>query len=465
MALLDKDIIITSNKGQTAEPKIEFIGADAAIGAQSISLNVYPTSNGTLSFEGSSGQLFSITNDLTGTLFSVSDVSGIPSIEVDADGTISLAEFGGNVGIGTRSPAATLDIIGTLIISGAATFGGNITVSGTVDGRDVSADGTKLDAIATGANNYTLPEATTSALGGIELFSDTDQAIAANAVSTTAGRTYGLQLNSAGQAVVNVPWVDTNTTYGVATSAALGLVEVFSDTDQTVAANAVSATAGRTYGIQLNAANQMVVNVPWVNAGYTHPNDGVDLVAALTGANVISDVNVNALGHVTGFSTRALTPANIGAAANTNVANWDAAYTYKQVGHLPLAGGTLSGDVNGTSLTLTGDLTASTKAFLIEHPTKPGMKLRHGSLEGPENGVYIRGRITDINVIELPEYWLGLVHEESITVSLTPIGRGEHWVENIKNNSVIIGADRSINCFYTVFAERKDVDKLEVEYK
>jgi hypothetical protein len=64
---------------------------------------------------------------------------------------------------------------------------------------------------ATDANNYSLPEATSTVRGGIELFSNTDQSVAANAVTTTAGRTYGVQLNSAGQAVVNVPWVDTNT--------------------------------------------------------------------------------------------------------------------------------------------------------------------------------------------------------------------------------------------------------------
>ena len=64
---------------------------------------------------------------------------------------------------------------------------------------------------------YTLPEATATAKGGIELFSDTDQSVVATAVSTTASRTYGLQLNAAGQGVVNIPWVDTdtNTTYSV----------------------------------------------------------------------------------------------------------------------------------------------------------------------------------------------------------------------------------------------------------
>lgn len=48
---------------------------------------------------------------------------------------------------------------------------------------------------------------------------------------------------------------------------------------------------------------------------YVHPSDGVDLGAALTGAAVISDVTVNTEGHVTGFATRNLTAADIGAAA------------------------------------------------------------------------------------------------------------------------------------------------------
>jgi len=60
---------------------------------------------------------------------------------------------------------------------------------------------------------YTLPTATSAVKGGVEIFSDTVQTVASNAVTTTASRTYGIQLNSAGQAVVNVPWSDTNNTY------------------------------------------------------------------------------------------------------------------------------------------------------------------------------------------------------------------------------------------------------------
>jgi hypothetical protein len=115
MALSDKDILITPNRGQTADPKIEFKGASSTLGPQTISLNVYPTNNGTISFEGSAGQLFSITNDLSGTIYSVNDISGIPSIEVQDTGLVKLAQYSGNVLIGTGTDnGAKLQVNGTV---------------------------------------------------------------------------------------------------------------------------------------------------------------------------------------------------------------------------------------------------------------------------------------------------------------------------------------------------------------
>ena len=126
---------------------------------------------------------------------------------------------------------------------------------------------------------------------------------------------------------------------------------------------------------------------------------------------------------------------------------------------------------NKTSNTLTigGPLIATSKSFDIKHPTKKGKRLRYGSLEGPENGVYVRGRANSTK-INLPDYWTGLVDEESITVNLTPIGKHQKlYVEDISNNTVTIGNDnlikKEINCFYTVYAERKDINKITVEYK
>ena len=111
-----------------------------------------------------------------------------------------------------------------------------------------------------------------------------------------------------------------------------------------------------------------------------------------------------------------------------------------------------------------GNLSATTKSFDIAHPTKENMRLRYGSLEGPENGVYVRGRLTGSSVIELPEHWSGLVDEASITVQLTAIGKSQDlWVEEVSLQEVKI-CSRNVDCFYTVMAERIDVAKLEVEY-
>lgn len=104
MAHSDKNILITpARSNTTTDPNIVFSGADASTSAQNITLKVYPTNNGTLSFEGSAGQLFSITNSMSGTIFSVNDVSGVPSIEVLDTGLVKLAQYGGFVAFGNSS--------------------------------------------------------------------------------------------------------------------------------------------------------------------------------------------------------------------------------------------------------------------------------------------------------------------------------------------------------------------------
>lgn len=120
-----------------------------------------------------------------------------------------------------------------------------------------------------------------------------------------------------------------------------------------------------------------------------------------------------------------------------------------------------SGNVN-----IVGNLYATTKSFVIDHPSKPNMKLQYGNLEGPEHGVYIRGKIHNNNIIELPDYWVDLIDEETITVQLTSIGSRQNiWVDNIIDNKIFLNSDSScIKCFYFIQAERKDVNKIIVEY-
>jgi len=130
---------------------------------------------------------------------------------------------------------------------------------------------------------------------------------------------------------------------------------------------------------------------------------------------------------------------------------------------------TITGEVTATEVTAGGITLTSRKAFDIPHPTKKGHRLRHICLEGPESAVYIRGRLTNSDKIELPDYWSGLIDPETITVSLTQIGSSQDLiVEKIpwgKTIHIKSGNATAIDCYYYVQAERKDGEKLIVEYE
>lgn len=95
------------------------------------------------------------------------------------------------------------------------TAGSNITLTpnATNDSITISASG----------SSYSLPLASNSTRGGIKLSSST-QGGTPNGITATSGRTYAVQINSSEQAVVNVPWTDTNTTYSEATTSTSGLM-------------------------------------------------------------------------------------------------------------------------------------------------------------------------------------------------------------------------------------------------
>lgn len=167
MALTDKNILITPNIGSANDPRIVFSGADASTGAQNITLMVYPTNSGTLSFEGSAGQLLSISNSMSGTIFSANDMSGIPSIEVLDSGLVKLAQYSGNVLIGTGTDnGSRLQVNGVTTVSGNnytqygpnSTWGAYLRIGG--NGTSVGAN---IAGIATTNGNLHIDAATTNA--------------------------------------------------------------------------------------------------------------------------------------------------------------------------------------------------------------------------------------------------------------------------------------------------------------
>jgi len=196
MALNDKDIIITPNRGQSADPRIVFSGASSVLGPQNITLQVYPTENGTLSFEGSAGQLFSITNSLTGTIFSVNDVSGIPSIEVLDTGIIRLAQFGGRILVGTAIDNGTDriqvsgDVTATTFkgpLSGNATTATTLQNTRTIWGQNFNG-GANVTGALTGVTTVNMNNQLTNTLAtGTAPFAITSTTRVANLNVATAG--------------------------------------------------------------------------------------------------------------------------------------------------------------------------------------------------------------------------------------------------------------------------------------
>ena len=127
--------------------------------------------------------------------------------------------------------------------------------------------------------------------------------------------------------------------------------------------------------------------------------------------------------------------------------------------------------VNGINI-LTDINTAKTlpvKPFDIPHPSNgDGHRLRYVCLEGPEVGVYFRGRLTNKTEIELPLYWKDLVHIDSISVQLQPIGSHQDIIiKKVDEKKIYLqpNGGTPIDCYYHVYAERKDVERLIVEYE
>ena len=142
--------------------------------------------------------------------------------------------------------------------------------------------------------------------------------------------------------------------------------------------------------------------------------------------------------------------------------------------------GTISAGGVVTAPTFVGSLTGvasgnkTLAAFDIPHVKDTNKRIRHIVAEGPEPGIYIRGQLKDKNVIELPEYWDGLVDPETITVTLTQIGYSQDLIvdkiEWGKNIIIRSGLGANINCFYEVWAARwvnplDHNEKLHVVYE
>ena len=400
-------------------------------------------STDTLSFEGNAGQLFSITDALTGTLFTVSDISGIPSLEVDDQGIVRISEFNGYLVVGGDS---ALDTTGVTIQSGAISIRTDSSPSYVDFYCEVSnAHRTRLKSAAhatySGNVDITLPVVT-----GTLLTTDGSGASLTNlnASNLASGTVPSARLSLSASDIPNLAASKiTSGTFDAARIPSLATSKITSGTFDS-ARMPLGVFGGGGGGTVTEAFKTIAVS-------------GQSDVVADAAADTLTFVAGSNMTITTNAGSDTITFASSGGGGGGTPGGSDTQVQFND-------GGSFGGNAGMTFNKTTGVFAATSKSFDIDHPTKEGMRLRYGSLEGPENGVYVRGRLTGNNTIELPDYWTGLIDEDTITVTLTPIDKPQDlYVEDIGNNQVIIGGE-DINCFYVVYGERKDVEKITVEY-
>lgn len=356
------------------------------------------------------------------------------------DNTILLSvDKQGKVGIGTGSPTSNLHVIGTANIAGPTIGGSNATpiveVSGTwnTTGRPSAvvvnltdtasaANSRLLDLQTAGTSKFRVLKSGQVNAGSFYIGFSTD---AETNLSGFARNGNNLLVTTAGTENYNFATSGFISRQPISFASSdvyspdLTLVREAADT--LAQRRTTNAQTFRLYNTYTDASNYERANVSWSANTLVFATEGL-------GTGVSRNINISA--------------ANVGIGTSTP--------TYK--------------------LQVNGSFAATTKSFVIDHPTKDNHTLVYGSLEGPENGVYVRGRLQNKDTIELPDYWSALVDENSITVQLTPIGKHQNlYVKEIGNNTITVGVTglfkKSIDCFYIINGERKDVPKLQVEVK
>ena len=246
---------------------------------------------------GSNGELLTITDSNTGNLLEVNDASGIDVFTVSATGDVSAS---GAITASGITGLTSLSVSGTtttnnLTLSSLSGQGGEATAlvingSNVVGTRELGSNAFNSTSFLTEHPNITPGSNISQDNSDGTVLQDLTITLDSNGHVTTAtagtvnldGRYYTetesdtLFTKKLGQDIVSG-----SGQLSYATATTRGVVELFSNTTQGTAANSVTSTSNRTYGIQLNSDNQAVVNVPWTNTTFQQSDlDGLGIVSS-----------------------------------------------------------------------------------------------------------------------------------------------------------------------------------------
>ena len=385
----------------------------------------YTTNSGTLSWEGSAGQLFSITNNLTsGSIFSVNDVSGIPSIDVNANGTVLVAPYGGNLGVGTISPTAKLHVSGDAKIN-------DITVGKGSGTNTTGAPNTAVgyQALISNANGYN-----STAVGYLALTTSTagydntvvgSEALRYNTTgfSNTATGTRALHSNTIGRGntAVGSYALYVNTT-GIYNTANGQRALYFNTTGTRNTATGCDALSNNTTGIY-NTANGYQALVSNTTGGANTATGDVALSSNTTGVNNTADGRASLQANTTGSANTAngLNSLYSNTTGERNTATGVGTLLFNTTGIYNTANGyqALVSNTTGTSNTAIGYLAGSAN-------TTGGNNTFLGS-----NAVNTAGGATASNTIVLGDSSVTTLRCQTATISALSDARDKKDVINI----------------------------------
>lgn len=207
---------------------IQFSGS----AANTIRLQV--EASGSIAFYGNSGSLFGISDSLSGSLMSVNDISGLPILEVFSDDRVVMGSFnrntlvvtGSNVGIGTSTPQASLEVSGSIIATAfSGSLFGTASVATTLLGSVTSASYAETASLLLGSIESASYAATASVvLGSIQSSSYSDFAVSASYAATASlllGSVDSASFATTASAADSITFIPATASYAISASIAI----------------------------------------------------------------------------------------------------------------------------------------------------------------------------------------------------------------------------------------------------
>jgi hypothetical protein len=417
----------------------------------------------------------------------------------------------------TTPPSSVLALGGALEVAGTTTLqsdlqvSGNITVTGTVDGRDLAADGAQLDLHHARTDN---PHATTAAqvgalalaggaiTGGLSVAGNLSIRTASTALPLTIGGDFGrddgpstihlwgsrigdsgggtLFLRSGGGTVA----FDGNDNVGIGLSAprnqlhVLGRIATGLDFSSAGAITFYPPDGFAWFHIDNGPAGGRPMGRLRISHGGSpgtfelmnilqNGRIGVGTAAPARRFQVHSDDWNQSSEILASGSTAGLSFTNRDTGRLFDNGGAGERWVWYSEGHLARLWTSGSGDV--MSITTGGRISSRVKSFVIEHPNRPGYNLVHACLEGPENAVFYRGEACLHDgraVVELPAYFEALTMRSGRTVQLTAQGSEPFllsYTKIVDGTFIVHGSHPEGKFTWEVKAIRADIDSLEVE--